>query len=235
MSSLLPVIAIHGAGGSRAHWDDVVGVLGAPAWLETIELPGRGDDQGAIDHVDAMLDAVLSTLDAHGITRAVWAGHSMGGIVSQRAAARVPERVAGLVLASTTPRFSVPPAVFDAIADDWNAFVDAFPASVFARSAPEEMRRRAADVLRQVGPRTLDADLRTALSLDGREALATLAAPAIVLVGDRDRLTPPSGAEAIARGMRDATLHVLEGAGHMLTYERPTEIAEAIRAMRARV
>ncbi len=223
-------IALHGAGGSRDHWDDVARLTS----LEALDLPGRG--AGApVAHVDAMLDAVLAMLDARGIDRAVWVGHSMGGIVSQRAAVRAPERVGGLVLLSTTPLFRVPEATFDAIAADFDAFARGFARSVFPKEAPEELKARATEVLRRVGPETLAADLRTAMSYDGREALASMAVPTIVVVGDRDRLTPPSGAEAIARGVEGAELRTLAGAGHMLTYERPDAIADAIASLHARL
>ncbi len=231
----LPVLAIHGAGGSAAHWDDVVRALGAPAWLHVLDLPGRrGDGALPLDHVDAMLDAVLAKLDTLGITRAVWAGHSMGGVVSQCAATRSPARVAGLVLASTTPLFRIPEATFETIATQWETFLEGFARPLFAKNASDVSRRAATAVLRSVGPHTLAADLRTAMSWDGRDVLRTVDAPTLVVVGERDRLTPPDGARAIAEVVPDAELRLCAEAGHMLTYERPAELAEAILAVRAR-
>jgi pimeloyl-ACP methyl ester carboxylesterase len=64
---------------------------------------------------------------------------------------------------------------------------------------------------------------------DRREALAALAgAPATVLVGDRDRLTPPRFAAEIAELLPGARFVSLPGAGHMLPLERATEVAAAI-------
>lgn len=231
----VPVVAIHGAGGSRAHWDDVVRALGAPTWLHVLELPGRSDGAAPIAEVEAMLDAVLAQLDELGITRAVWAGHSMGGVVSQCAATRVPDRVAGLVLASTVPIFRIPEATFDTIATQWEAFLEGFARPIFAKDASVDAMKQATDVLRGVGPSTLAADLRTAMSWDGRAVLRTVTAPTLVVVGERDRLTPPDGARAIAELVPGAELRLYAGAGHMLTYERPAELAEAILAVRARI
>jgi pimeloyl-ACP methyl ester carboxylesterase len=228
----VPVLLIHGSGGTRAHWEDVSVALGGPSWLHPIDLPGRGGT-APIEHVDAMLAAVLAEMDRRGLSRVIWAGHSMGGVVAQHAALHARDRVAGLVLASTIPLFRVPEATMAAITEDFDAFASAFARPVFARDAAEELRQRATEVLREVGPRTLAADLRTAMSIDTRELAPRMLAPAIVIVGDQDRVTPLAGARELAAGMPHAELRVLEGAGHMLPYERPAEIAKAITDVRA--
>jgi hypothetical protein len=60
-------------------------------------------------------------------------------------------------------------------------------------------------------------------SIGAQHRLDTLAAlgdvPAAVLVGDRDRLTPPPCAESIAEALPQTELTGLPGAGHMLMLE----------------
>jgi pimeloyl-ACP methyl ester carboxylesterase len=64
---------------------------------------------------------------------------------------------------------------------------------------------------------------------DRREALANLAgSPATVMVGDRDRLTPPRCAAEIAEWLPGARFVLLPGAGHMLPHERTAEVAAAV-------
>ena len=61
------------------------------------------------------------------------------------------------------------------------------------------------------------------------DTLATLGAvPAAVMVGDRDRLTPPACAESIADALPGAALTVLPGAGHMLLLERHAEVTATL-------
>jgi pimeloyl-ACP methyl ester carboxylesterase len=50
---------------------------------------------------EAVISGILGILDSLGIGRAIFLGHSLGGIVAQSFAVRHPERVAGLVLSST--------------------------------------------------------------------------------------------------------------------------------------
>jgi pimeloyl-ACP methyl ester carboxylesterase len=75
-------------------------------------------------------------------------------------------------------------------------------------------------------------------SIGAQQRLETLAAlgdvPAAVLVGDRDRLTPPPCAESIAEALPGTELTVCPGAGHMLMLERPAEVTAALAAVIAR-
>jgi pimeloyl-ACP methyl ester carboxylesterase len=75
-------------------------------------------------------------------------------------------------------------------------------------------------------------------SIGAQQRLETLAAladvPAAVMVGDRDRLTPPPCAEAIAAALPGTELAIFPGAGHMLILERPGEVSEALAAITAR-
>ena len=72
-------------------------------------------------------------------------------------------------------------------------------------------------------------------SIGAQQRLETLAAlgdvPAAVLVGDRDRLTPPPCAESIAEALPGTELTVCPGAGHMLMLERPDEVSAALAAI----
>jgi pimeloyl-ACP methyl ester carboxylesterase len=62
--------------------------------------------------------------------------------------------------------------------------------------------------------------LEGVLGLDYRDALAHIRVPALVIVGDVDRLTPPVTAKAMVDALPDARLVVMEGAGHLTMLER---------------
>ncbi|MCP9488393.1 MAG: alpha/beta hydrolase [Solirubrobacteraceae bacterium MAG38_C4-C5] len=75
----------------------------------------------------------------------------------------------------------------------------------------------------------------TVSDLELREALKDLAVPTAVLVGERDRLTPPVHARAMADVLPDVTAYVeLPGIGHMTPLEAPAEVTASIRALTAR-
>ncbi|AKH84331.1 lipase [Streptomyces sp. CNQ-509] len=67
------------------------------------------------------------------------------------------------------------------------------------------------------------------------EALALLRdLPGLVLVGDRDMVTPPEHSERIAARLPGATFEVIEDAGHLAMLERPERVNDALAALLAR-
>jgi len=168
------------------------------------------------------------------------------------------ERVAGLVFVSTTAeghthtRYGLPPHI---------AFLmragETIGAGVLARAGAWHPHRAVLPALRPAvrwllfGDEYADAALAVTMKAVGRASLRsiggfrasigaqhrldTLAAlgdlPSAVLVGDRDRLTPPACAESIAGALAQAELTVCPGAGHMLMLERPDEVTAALTAV----
>jgi pimeloyl-ACP methyl ester carboxylesterase len=64
--------------------------------------------------------------------------------------------------------------------------------------------------------------------VDSRPTLATIDVPVLVLVGEEDRLTPPSDAEAMVAGLPNARFSRIGGAGHLAPLERPEAVAGAL-------
>jgi pimeloyl-ACP methyl ester carboxylesterase len=92
-------VLVHGAFGGAWCWEPVIGPLEAAGHtVDTLDLPGSGDDQTPVADVtlEACARRVCSVLAA-GPVPAVLVGHSMGGVIITQAAADCPERIASLV------------------------------------------------------------------------------------------------------------------------------------------
>ncbi len=75
----------------------------------------------------------------------------------------------------------------------------------------------------------------TVSGVDLREALKDLALPTLVIVGEKDRLTPPVHARAMADNLPDVIDYVeLPRIGHMTPLEAPDEVTASIRRLTAR-
>jgi pimeloyl-ACP methyl ester carboxylesterase len=68
------------------------------------------------------------------------------------------------------------------------------------------------------------------MEMDLRHAIPRVNVPALVVVGEYDRVTPPAAAVALAGELPQGRLVVIEGAGHMPMLERPHELNLEIRA-----
>jgi pimeloyl-ACP methyl ester carboxylesterase len=55
--------------------------------------------------------------------------------------------------------------------------------------------------------------------------------PVLVLVGDKDVLTPPEHSEAIAEALPEAAHVVVPDSGHMVILERPDEVNRQLREL----
>ncbi len=50
----------------------------------------------------------------------------------------------------------------------------------------------------------------------------------LIVAGDKDNVTPLATEKKLAHALTNSKLHVIKGVGHLLHYERPTEVAAAI-------
>jgi pimeloyl-ACP methyl ester carboxylesterase len=95
-------VLVHGAFGGAWSWEPVVGPLeGAGHTVETLDLPGGGDDATPVEEItlDSCAARVCEVL-ARRPEPAVLVGYSMGGAVVTEAAGRCPDRIASLIFVS---------------------------------------------------------------------------------------------------------------------------------------
>jgi pimeloyl-ACP methyl ester carboxylesterase len=95
---LARLVLVHGAFSGAWCWEPVIpGLEQAGHTVETLDLPGSGADRTPAGEVtlDAYARRVCDVLGAG--APAVLVGHSMGGMVVTQAAARMPEKVSGLI------------------------------------------------------------------------------------------------------------------------------------------
>ena len=238
------VVLAHGWTNGRAVWSPVAHrlvELGHQVVLYDQRGHGEstvGADGYTIARLGADLREVLEAVDAHD---AVVVGHSMGGMTIQAFAARHPDdlaaRVRAVVLVSTASHGLGNPRA-----------ARAAEAVLGSRHLDRAMRSRAGHALvrgavgRTVRHRHLvltrdlfvgtPAETRVGFfsaiqAMDLRDDLASVTVPATVLVGTRDRLTPPALGQALADQLGVPLVRFLD-AGHMLPLEEPDEVARVI-------
>jgi len=239
------VVLLHGIGGSRRIWGDAASgttraIADAGFSAVALDLPGYGDSLAATPGGPAaMAEAVAATIESLALGPAVILGHSMGGMVAQELAATRPGRVAGLVLACTSPAFGPP-------GGDWQAsFVAERLAPLDAGLGMSGMARRlvpamvsaaavpgAVDTAMAIMAAVPEATYRTALAgivaFDRRAALPLLRMPVLCLAGEHDRTAPPVVHERMAARIPGAELCVLAAAGHIANVEQPAAFNAAV-------
>ena len=66
---------------------------------------------------------------------------------------------------------------------------------------------------------------------DRIDRIGEIAVPTVVICGRSDNTTPPWQSERLAEGIRGARMVWVEGAGHMLNWEAPEALVEAVESL----
>jgi pimeloyl-ACP methyl ester carboxylesterase len=167
------------------------------------------------------------------------AGLSMGGIVAMEILRRAPDRVSRIALMSTSPLPETPqqaaerdPKIIRAKTGRFDEVLqeDFQPSLLSPGPYRAEIMALMMDMAHGQG---YDVYIRQSRALQRRKdqqaTLRKLNAPALVLCGADDPLTPVKRHSFMAELIPDAELCVLEGAGHLPTLEQPEAVANALR------
>ena len=227
-----PVILLHGVTDSWRSYRGVLGELPGDVRAYAISQRGHGGSSRPADgylYEDFARD-VRAFMDEVGIARAVVAGHSMGSMVAQRFAADYPERTAGVVVmggwANLRGNAPVEEFVASAIAKLEDpidpAFVRDFQLSTLARPVAADVIDDAVSESLRVPARVWRAAFSGFLTNDCSGVSERIAAPTLVMWGERDAYAERSDQDALMAAIRGARLIVYKGAGHAFHWEDPT-------------
>jgi 2-succinyl-6-hydroxy-2,4-cyclohexadiene-1-carboxylate synthase len=230
---------LHGFAGTARHWDGVAARLRAERYRPlALDLPGHGSS------ADLERPITFAGCVAFVLARSpgcfALCGYSMGGRIALQVALAAPERVARLVLLSTTAGIEDSAARARRRARDRRladqiegasieAFIERWETQPLFAGDPPEVRELAGEDQRRNRPEALAAVLRgigTGEMEPLWERLGELTMPVAILVGDRD-----GAYRAPGRRMADLTAHgeltVVPG-GHRLALENPEAVAGAL-------
>ena len=224
----VPLLLVHGAGGTHDHWPEALRRLPGRRVI-AVDLPGHGGSPLPGERsVPAYAGRLLDLLDALGIARVVVGGHSMGGAIALTLALEAPERIAALLLVGTGARLRVTPAILLASADPARSrqVANAVAGFSFGAGASPQLLRAHADGVAAAAPGVLHGDFTACDAFDAMERLGAIRAPARIVVGAEDRLTPPRYAAFLRERLPGDGLLTVPGAGHMVTWEAPGPVTE---------
>jgi len=242
-ANALPLVCIHGWGMNLRAFDQLRTALQAERSSWALDLPGHGRSEWQDTRAD--LDSQLEDLMAALPARCVLLGWSLGGQLALELARRAPHQVRGLVLISTTPRFTM--------AADWPHGLDEGAINAFramleqdwrlalrdfvqlqvrgSRNAEATVQLLEAALLAHGLPRqaALRAGLALLTGLDQRCDLSQVVQPALVLSGQHDCVTPPAAGRWLAERLPAARHEQIARAGHAPLLSHAGQVAGVLR------
>jgi pimeloyl-ACP methyl ester carboxylesterase len=249
-----------GPGFSSSYLLDLAG-LDDELELVLLDPRGTGGSDPASDPAGYAIDDYVSDLEelrTHlGLERMLLLGHSHGGVAAIAYAARHPERVERLILASSLSRHGSEQEAAMQAAVERRAGEPWYPDALEALEAELAGSFKTGAELMELCLRMMPlyyarygaAERAHVESLEGEELcvdatrlweteifehfdlrpqLASLTMPTLVIAGEEDFITGPACAAELSEGIPEAETVLLPGAGHMVFVEAPEAFREAV-------
>jgi pimeloyl-ACP methyl ester carboxylesterase len=241
-----PVVLAHGIALTLGEWNLVADLLLADGY-RVVAFDARGHGQSTIGtqgvSAPVMAADLAAVLEATGTTDAILVGHSMGGFLALEAVLELPEvpvRLAGLVLVATfagdildgapqnrveapllrshlLPRLGANPTIGTL-----------FAASFFGRQPSPAMLTAFLGMVLDRDHAPLLPLLEAFTTDDLLARLPAVDLPTVIVCGLADHTTPPRDSQRMATAIPRARSVWVPGAGHMLPWEAPHAIRDAV-------
>jgi pimeloyl-ACP methyl ester carboxylesterase len=232
-------VLVHGLGGTGAGiWRRQLADLAAGFRVIAYDLRGSGASEVTPGpySIDLLAEDLRALVDELGLGRTALVGHSMGGSVALAYAARYRGdvlAVVGIGAPTTLPdqaRAGLAARAETVEAEGMGAVAETVATNgvspTFREGEPGEFREFVA-LLEGNDPQGYAAQCRALVGLDLAGRLGEVAAPTLLVSGDRDGVSPPAATEANAGDIPDCRFAIVPDCGHIMTWERPGALADA--------
>src|SRR5688572_10124881 len=226
-----PLMLVHGFPLDGRMWREQSDALSARCRVIVPDLRGfgRSAEAGAFT-IDSLADDVHALADQLKLGRFVLAGLSMGGYVALAYVAKHPGTLRGLIHVDTKAEADTAEGKAGRdkmIAQAREQGVRPIADAMFGKLIPEEAakgRPALARELREIMDSQRAATLAHALAAmrdraDRTEVLARIDVPTLMIVGEKDGITPPDVMRKMHEKVKGSEMLVIPGAGHMTPME----------------
>ncbi len=226
----LPVVLIHGAGGTHLYWPPEIRRLRGFR-IYALDLPGHGKSKGrGLQTITAYARAVYEWIGAVGLHQVVFVGHSMGAAITLTLALDYPAQVLGLGLVGGAAKLPVNPVLLESTASP-TTFHNAIQMLIgwsFSPQSPERLRELAAKRMLETRASVLHGDLQACDVFDVTDRLGEILQPALVVSGAEDKMIPARDSQFLKDHLPEARLEIIPEGGHMVMLERPEAVAQLL-------
>jgi pimeloyl-ACP methyl ester carboxylesterase len=236
------LVLLHGVAATHVNWEHTIAGFSDRWRVIAPDLPGHGASAkpNAPYTVDFYAGLIRSLGRELGVREAVVAGNSLGGQIAIELGATYPRWTRALVLAAPAGGFgrtvrAVWP-LFGSVVGPWvlrNTLLRALDRCFFEASGPAHATRRRILEAQLTAPDFGDFARAVARSVGGavgggRDGLARLQQPTLIVWGRDDRMTPVAGGERLLAAVPHARLVTFERCGHLPMLEQPRRFNEAL-------
>lgn len=230
------IVFVHGFPLDKSMWNMQVDLLKEKYRVVTYDIRGHGNtDKGTEPFsVELFANDLIALMDKLGIGKASVCGLSMGGYIALHAMKKQPGRFESLILADTTCVADSPEtkekriAAMDNIRQNGSRkYAEETVRNLFAPESIENEPETVGLVREMVDRMTEESLVMTLKALAARNEtcsfLPEIKIPALIMVGEKDRITPPESARSLQEKIEKSQLFIIASAGHLSNLEQPGE------------
>ena len=237
-----PIMFVPGLGGGNGVWANQI-----PAFADgyrTIAHDHRGcglSTYSMIDYsVDQMADDAIRLMDALGIERAHWVGHSTGGAMGQTVAQDHPDRIASLVLSATwcgqdsyfNRAFAARKGVLSSagtVEYARHSILTLLPPWYITQN-PDRITELEGYLAGADQPvEIMESRIDAICAFDRRDRMGDIKAPTLVIVAEDDMVTPRYLSDELAANVPGAEKVILPTGGHFVIHIAVDDYNRAVR------
>ncbi|MGA9360291.1 MAG: alpha/beta hydrolase [Mycobacterium sp.] len=228
-----PVVLIHGLGCNWHHWSRQIGWIAHSRRVVAVDVRGgagktRWNSPGwtTVD-MAADIHAVVTEL---GLRRPAIVGCSMGGTIALQYTLDYPADLSRLVVLAS---FAGLPGELAPVRDDQLAYIDSHTlreiaenrvGAAFTDSADQDVKAWMVDMIASGDKEGYKNEAQPTLHFDVRSRLGEIDVPMTIIHGEKDATVPVALADALAKGIPGATIHILPGEGHFANVQVPEKV-----------
>ncbi|RMZ73718.1 Alpha Beta hydrolase [Pyrenophora seminiperda CCB06] len=230
-------VFMHGLGSSQNYYHGVTQVLVASGFrCITFDNTGAGRSPYTFveQSIESMGNDVIGILDALKVEKAVFVGHSMGGIVGAHMAAERSDRiVAAILIGPVYPNPGLVPVFQKRIEavekEGMQALADSIPNSAVGEKASPLAKGMIRELLLSQDPAGYVSNCRVIINASPPQ-YNKISVPILILAGAEDKSAPLAGCKKMFEemGSSEKRLEVMEGVGHWHCLEAFEEVAKLI-------
>jgi pimeloyl-ACP methyl ester carboxylesterase len=228
-----PALFLHSFAGDCTHWSAVLEALAPRRRVVAFDFAGHGLSPAARGRysIRRLAQDVLTVANVQNLEHFVLVGHSLGAQVAAEFAAAAPQRVKKLILVDAPPApGALPPEALrkirESLAQDPYATVEQFWQQGPFVGARPETERRLMTSLRKLARNAAVELTEDSLSYDARVSLREYKGPKYAIVTLAND-TPLS----LQHAQPDIEYAVIEGTGHWIQLDRPTEFIAVLERL----
>ncbi len=193
---------------------------------------GKNRNDWSIESFGSDVAAVAESIDAENI---VLIGHSMGGPVVLEAATQIGNRVIGVIGVDTLKNVTALPMTPQQARDAFAVSAQEFPArteafvrnSFFIENSPVRLVDEIATNMAAADPVIAEKSGASLMAYHARDTLRGLQGIAVILINAD---YSPTDQAALKSTYENSAVRIIEGSGHFVMLEKPTDFNVALRA-----